>query len=53
MILDITYMIPERHTPHRWLSIYAVAMNLDRLWGALAIFYYSVYQGKTKVIIFT
>ena len=46
-------MIPERHAPHKRLSIYDVSMNLDRLLDALVIFYYSVYQGNTKVIIFT
>ena len=37
MILDITYTIPERYVPPRWLSIYNISMNLDRLWDALVL----------------
>ena len=37
MILDITYTIPERYVPPRWLSIYNISMNLDRLCDALVL----------------
>ena len=48
MILDITYAIPERYVPHRWLSIYNVSMYLDKLWDALVIFYNSYLSGQNK-----
>ena len=37
LILDITCTIPERYVPPRWLSIYNISMNLDRLCDALVL----------------
>ena len=48
MILDIICTVPERYVPHRWLSIYDVPMNLDRLRDALVIFYYLYLSGQDK-----
>lgn len=46
--LNINYTMPERYVSHRWLSIYNVCSDTNRMLDALIVFYYSFLPASEK-----
>ena len=46
-LLGLKFTMPERFVPHRWLSMYDVAVSTNRLIDAYKVFFYSL-LGKDK-----
>lgn len=48
--LGIKYTTPEGYVSHRWLSVYDVSLDTERMWDADVVFYFSFLTKKDGAI---
>ena len=48
-LLGVSYTMPERYVPTRWLTVYDVSMDALRLLDAYTVFYYSFLPSADRV----
>lgn len=51
-ILSVKYTNPEQYIPHRWLSVYDVAVDTLRLLDAYTLFYFGFLSQQDRTLYF-